>query len=111
MKNFRNKRMTKITIIKMEDKIMFHVVRRGKCKNRGNLNQSKIFYPDPNSIKESMYDYQDCIEILQDDKIARRWFTRTMRDISLGSCKVKDYLHKTGEINFKKAENDDYIKR
>lgn len=89
MKNFKNRKMTRITIL--SDR-MFHVVRKGKCKEKKNLMQPKIFFADSKSIDESLYDYLDCVEILKDDKIARRWFLKITREIKLGNRYLKDYI-------------------
>ena len=108
MKNFRNKKMTRINILKDN---MFYVIRKGKCKNHLNLQQPKIFFADINSIKESMYDYQDCLNLLLDDKIARRWFIKNTKNIKLGNALVKDFITSKGLVNFEKAENYDNTKK
>jgi len=108
MKNFKNKKMTRINILRDD---MFYVIRNGKCRNNLILQQPKIFFADNNSIKESMYDYQDCLYLLLDDKVARRWFIRNTRNIKLGDFFVKDFITVDGIVDFKKAEEYDNIKR
>ena len=51
---------------------------------RWHNHQHFCYIPFDECITESMYDYEECLQMLDLDKVARRWFIRQMRHCTEG---------------------------
>lgn len=58
-----------------------------RITGRWRKHQFTCYIPFDECITESMFDYEDCLHMLDLDKVARRWFIRQMRHCTEGLLK------------------------
>lgn len=102
MKKFKNKKGTRIYMESVNSGIMIYITSKKKLED-------KILYLDDNCILESMYDFKDCIDFLQYDKIARKWLRRFVLSYCINGKLVQDYIMNNGNLNWSKIKEDDNI--